>query len=672
MLRAFCILYLVIPVFCKIYEKCELIEELTEVHKLNVEVASKLACIAEVSRYNTSKKSLEFTSEDSFGFKNYILKYGIFRFSAEYWCSETSPNGGICHINCKKFLDDDITDDLACVMQIQKNLAIYNSWGYDWPGGVKRACSWRQNLQSCAELSKDDWKSSADCLLKYPEMPKAVWKNEGQNGVKALKHEFPHAAALGWTRDGEITWGCGGSLIADDTILTAAHCTWNSDREPPDIVRLGDLNLLTDDDEKETQQFEIKAIIRHPSYKPRYNDIALVKLKSKVNITKFVIPACLWPTHKIPEKISLEACGFGKTEYAGDMSPILNKVTLRYLDTISCQESYQGIRLLKEGLKEETHLCANDPTGRNQDMCEGDSGSPLEMKLHLEDKIVPFIVGITAFGKLCGSEGSPGVYTRVSSFIEWIRYYTPNLPATSLECAVQYKDKRTIDPNFNRPRVSERDDFVNKVIKDEYPKAAESVSAIGVIISNRYILTSAQKLNEMSSPNRVLLEQSTPIERVIFHPNFSIQTPQQDDIAIIRLRQRISWTKTQFPLCLPSTPLINDFVLIEQTSFDLTRQHQLYRVSRMEACRQAYSEFLDFHNIDENKILCLLPTIEVRYVPDSCKIPIGTSIYTKINHNGASVMMLHGMVVFSKDCGPVIATKISSYTEWIEQVVFKK
>lgn len=361
---------LIIPIFGKVYESCELIHELVEVHKLSEEAAAKLACIAEVAEFDTSKKVVEHTEEDAFGFRNYMCKYGIFRFSSEYWCSERSI-GGLCNINCKKFLDDDITDDLACVIQIQKNMAVYNSWGYDWPGGLKQGCNWGLTLQKCAE-KKNDWRSTEDCFTKYPELPKRMWKNDGQNGVRALKHEFPHAAALGWTQKdtNEIRWACGGSLITEDTILTAAHCTFNHERESPDVVRLGDLNLITDDDEKETQQYEVASIIRHPDYRPRYNDIALIKIKTKVNVTKFVIPACLWPKHDIPPKIRLEACGFGQTEYGGDISSVLNKVTLTYLDTPSCQESYQGIRLLKDGLQDRIHLCANDRTGQNMDTCE--------------------------------------------------------------------------------------------------------------------------------------------------------------------------------------------------------------------------------------------------------------------------------------------------------------
>lgn len=115
------------------------------------------------------------------------------------------------------------------------------------------------------------------------------------------------------------------------------------------------------------------------------------------------------------------------------------------------------------------------------------------MKLHLVNKVVPFIVGVTAFGKLCSSTGSPGVYTRVSSYIDWIRKHTPNLPVTPLECAVQYLDQR-MKASIANSRLSERDDFVDRNILGDKPFATQ---VTGVIISNRHVLTSARMLIEL-------------------------------------------------------------------------------------------------------------------------------------------------------------------------------
>ena len=53
------------------------------------------------------------------------------------------------------------------------------------------------------------------------------------------------------------------------------------------------------------------------------------------------------------------------------------------------------------------------------DTCPGDSGGPLEIKLLNDGRLIPFVIGITSFGKACGTS-TPGVYTKISSFLTWI------------------------------------------------------------------------------------------------------------------------------------------------------------------------------------------------------------------------------------------------------------
>lgn len=291
------------------------------------------------------------------------------------------------------------------------------------------------------------WKSLSDCLSNFPKF-EHLSIVPSFDGVPALKHEFPHAAAIGWSNSesNDITWSCGGSLITEDTVLTAAHCTFNRDQQEPTFVRLGDLNLETDDDEKDTQQFKVHSIIRHPSFKTRYNDVALIKLGTKVNVTEFVTPACLWSKHEIPYHVKLEACGFGQTEFLGDISPVLNKIIVSNIDIEECQMFYEDDRKLKDGLLDDVHLCANDKHG-HMDSCEGDSGGPLEMKLDYDCSLVPYIVGVTAFGKGCGFD-IPGVYTRISTYVEWIKEHTPEMVLNYKECAEKYKEFRVTDYNY--------------------------------------------------------------------------------------------------------------------------------------------------------------------------------------------------------------------------------
>lgn len=99
-------------------------------------------------------------------------------------------------------------------------------------------------------------------------------------GIKSVENEFPHMSAIGWRLDeGEITWRCGGSLISEKFVLSAAHCVKSAVGEP-NVIRIGDLDLQDVNDGASPQEFGIKNIIVHPDYNKnlKYHDIALFEL----------------------------------------------------------------------------------------------------------------------------------------------------------------------------------------------------------------------------------------------------------------------------------------------------------------------------------------------------------------------------------------------------------
>lgn len=137
-------------------------------------------------------------------------------------------------------------------------------------------------------------------------------------------------------------------------------------------MRIGDLELDTDRDDAQPQEFTISQKIRHPEYKPpsQYNDIALLQLNKAANLNTYARPACLYIKPSMSATFAV-ASGWGKIGFTDDISKKLLKVTLEFFPQAECNNSYRkniGNRL-QYGIVEESQVCAGSHTEK-KDTCQ--------------------------------------------------------------------------------------------------------------------------------------------------------------------------------------------------------------------------------------------------------------------------------------------------------------
>ncbi|XP_049871693.1 serine protease snake-like [Pectinophora gossypiella] len=267
---------------------------------------------------------------------------------------------------------------------------------------------------------------------KCEEYKGIINRNRCHSGHKydgAIAAEYPNLAAIGFEDKNVWKTRCGGSLISSKYVLVAAHCfSPESASNKPLVIRFGDKNLL----DENVVEAKIKRTFLHPEFtaSKKYNDIALLELEEEITFNENVFPACLWKEEDV-SSLGKFANVTGWSQVKPDEVETTahpKRASVKIVDKATCEERLAPVCSGKCSIKE-TQICTENffaalaKTGQWEEgnQCWGYSGDPLQVRISSSSSgSLNYVIGVSSFGARCASDTVPDVYTKVSSYLNWI------------------------------------------------------------------------------------------------------------------------------------------------------------------------------------------------------------------------------------------------------------
>jgi len=295
---------------------------------------------------------------------------------------------------------------------------------------------------------------------------------------------------------------CGGTLIADDIVLSAAHCSDQTNQQ----VSIGAY-------EKNTANGGARGRfcdewITDPNYAtddgaPNNSDFALCKLNKPIDTSEWTTTLSVNTESAFPpDGEALIVMGLGWLNSDGDKPTIVQDVTVPVINQELCKNPWGYMYV------EDTMLCAGFYETGGKDSCKGDSGGPIVQRKSNRDDgtIIDTLVGVVSFGVPCAFRERPSVYGRVSSRFDWIRDTMCNtLNSTSPLC--DDHDDNDDDKKPPLPPTSDcplGEELIVRIRTDSYAKdqiwsLTDAQNPNEVIVQRQYLI------NEYETETKVCL-----------------------------------------------------------------------------------------------------------------------------------------------------------------------